>query len=191
MEQEKIVVIPRYFGCREVALDGKNRLYLPAEFRNIMANRNAFNLYTGNFNIELAEEGIQQITYQGTPFAIIAENTERDGTVKESLAGELVDTRSIDDMLYLAPGTLREGRPLFTEEAKMVFAYSVTDAQKQLYGETRDEGFANLHRMTKMDQDGRLVFTDLERSIAFPEKRGLIKAQTEYDCLSFLPVSDG
>ena len=167
-DKPTLILIPNYIGNFESKIDDKGRVYLPATLRNIIGERNKYNLMSDDIEVIKDRTGIHVLTLKGIPFAAVSPNkiTEKDS----------IDTSTIDDIIYLSKGTLSNSAPDFrSEEPNRLFMYSCIDAQRMLMDENwGDSGFASSdYRTIKIDGYGRIQLNPLEKQIIISESNNL------------------
>ena len=178
----KASIIPNFTGTFPVKIDEANRLKLPSAIWEIIKERNKYNILGEDF--EISEHlGLYTINYSGNPFATI-ESTSR-------VTKENIDTRSIDNLVYLSAGKIETGKPNFNfVNPDAVFLYSATDAQRMIHDEEgRVCGFRDNHHIAEMDNQRRIqlkrVLEDFDymvRAVADREHNAYVVGQPSLFC---------
>ncbi|MBI2654559.1 hypothetical protein HYX02_07190 [Candidatus Woesearchaeota archaeon] len=172
-EKAKLVLIPNYYGHINKVIDEANRLTLPVRVRRTISDRNRYNLMNDAFQITRSESGIYQLTFQGFPFADI--QTEKSVTKKD------IDISSIDDVVFVAEGIIRNTIPpqpdFISPNPDTVFIYSATDAQTMIYDpHWAQYGFSSRFQKVNIESQGRITLKKL-----FEESEYLINVITDKD----------
>lgn len=160
MSKAQLILIPTYLGSFDHSVDEKGRLNLPSRIRKTIAERNAYNIHSSNFEVTRDVNGDFVVSYMGIPFAALKPNNS---TSKDSL-----DTSGLDRVIYIATGSIRDERPSFhCNGCDTIFVYSATDAQRMLYDKTwNNSDFSSNNRITKIEKGGRIKLIPFEETIS-------------------------
>ena len=158
MDKTKLILIPTYFGTFDFVVDS-GRISLPSIIRKTIAERNKYNIQSAYFDVKQDVNEDYVVAFKGIPFAALRPNKLE---VKEGL-----DTSGLDNMVYLAAGTIKDGKPSFyCSDSDTIFLYAATDAQRMLYDKTwHDSDFSSIYRKVKIDKTGRIKLNPFEDSI--------------------------